>query len=73
MPGNKNSGGARRGSGPVRQRFTLSFPAALLIREFTRAAHKRRDVTEEELNATLESIVQAWARNLVIPEPSEAE
>jgi mRNA degradation ribonuclease J1/J2 len=71
MSGNKNSGGARRGSGPVRRRLTLSFPAALLIREKTRANHKRRDVTEEELNATLETIVLEWAKNLVIPEPAE--
>lgn len=57
MAGNKNSGGARKGSGPVRRHFTLRFGAALLLRELVRSELRRRDVTEEELIARIESLI----------------
>lgn len=70
MPGAKQrSGGARKGTGPIRRRFTLSTPGAMFIRVETQARLHRKDVTEEELNATLEAIVLEYARNLKIPEP----
>ncbi len=67
MAGNKNSGGARRGSGPVRVRFTLAGPAAIYVRQFTRSQLNRRDVTAEELNEALRQIVEFHAQNLSNP------
>lgn len=57
----RRHGGARPGSGPVRRRLTLSYGAAVLLRELTRSRLGRRDVSETDLVATLESIIAAAA------------
>lgn len=57
MAGNANSGGARKGSGPVRRRFNLSFGAAVLLRELVRSEQGRKDVTEAELTAAIERLI----------------
>ena len=57
MAGNKNSGGARKGSGPVRRRFNLSFGHAVMLRELVRSELRRKDVTEEELTARIGNLI----------------
>ena len=69
MAGNKNSGGARRGTGPVRVRFTLDGPAAIYVRQLTRSRLNRRDVTADELNETLRQVVEYHAQHA--PEPPQ--
>ena len=61
MAGNSNSGGARHGAGRIRRRYTISAPAAIYMRELTRARCKRKDVTDQELEETLELIIQFYA------------
>lgn len=61
MPGNTNSGGARKGTGPVRRRYTLTQGSAVLLRELTRSTLGKKDVSETELIATLESLITAAA------------
>jgi len=64
MPGTKgHSGGARQGTGPIRRRFTLSGPAAIYLRVLTQSRLQRKDVSNEEVDATLESILLEYARN----------
>lgn len=72
MPGTKeHSGGARRGTGPVRRRYTLSIGVATMLRELTRSKLMRRDVTEEELMTEIEiAIKMAVDRRLAELEPS---
>lgn len=67
MPGNKNSGGARRGTGPVRVRFTLDGPAAIYVRQLTRSRLNRNAVTADELNETLQQIVTYHAQHAPLP------
>ncbi len=59
MAGNTNSGGARKGTGPVRRRFNLSFGRAVMLRELVRSELGRKDVTEAELTATVERLIVA--------------
>lgn len=59
MPGNKNSGGARQGTGPVRRRYTLTHGSAVLLRELTRSTLGKKEVSEAELTATLEAVIAA--------------
>ena len=71
MPGNQNSGGARRGTGPVRVRFTLDGPAAIYVRQVTRSRLNRRDVSADELNETLRQLVAYHAEHAEMPEMPE--
>jgi len=72
MSGTKgHSGGARQGSGPIRRRFTLSGPAAIYLRVLTQTRVGHKDVTQEELNKTLEGILEDHAKCLEMPELEE--
>lgn len=44
--------------GRIRTRYTLSRPAAILLRTLTQSRHGRRDVTDEELTAVLEDAIR---------------
>lgn len=60
MPGTKGkSGGARQGTGPARRRYTLTHGSAVLLRELTRSALGKKDVSEAELTAALETLIVA--------------
>lgn len=60
MPGTKGkSGGARQGTGPARRRFTLTQGSAVLIRELTRGQLRKKDVSEAEITAMIESLITA--------------
>jgi hypothetical protein len=60
MAGTKGkSGGARRGSGPARRRFTLTQGTAVMLRELTRSRLRKKDVSEAEITAVLESLIIA--------------
>jgi hypothetical protein len=70
MAGTKgHSGGAREGSGPIRRRFTLTAPAAIYVRTLTQSRLRRKDVTDDEVDETIEAIIQEHAATLVIPAP----
>lgn len=43
----------------MRRRFNLGIGAATLLRELTRSRLRKRDVTEDELTKTLESLITA--------------
>ena len=71
MAGNSNSGGARQGAGRIRRRYTISAPAAIYVRELTRARRKRKDVTDQELDETIEVILQFYAEHNAPKAPRE--
>lgn len=59
MSGTKGrSGGARMGSGPIRRRFTLSTPAAILLRTLTQSTTGNKDVSAAEMTAVLEDAIR---------------
>jgi hypothetical protein len=58
-----NPASATNGSqgGRLRLRYTLSRPTALMLRELTRSLYKRKDVSDEEVMATLEDAIRRAA------------
>lgn len=74
MAGNENSGGARDGAGRKdAPRPKVTKPAAIYIRELTRNRLKRKDVTKEEIDATLEMIIQEYAKQHEVEESPDQE
>lgn len=58
MPGNANSGnrGGPRGR-PLQRRYTLSAPAAILLRELARETTGEKSPTQEQLTKCLEACI----------------
>lgn len=67
MPGTKSSGnrGGNRGR-PIQRRYTLSAPAAILLRELTRSATGEQQPTPEQLTAVIESAIAAAANRRLL-------
>lgn len=63
MPrGDRNRwGGARSRSGPVRVRYTISGPAAILLREIAKRRRLTRHPTHADLVRTLEEAIRLMA------------
>jgi hypothetical protein len=70
MAGNQNSGGARPGAGRIRTRYTLNGPAAIYVREVARSRFKRKDVTDQEMDETLDMMVAFYAEHHPVEEPT---
>lgn len=63
-----------KAGGRLRTRYTLSRPAALLLRELTRSRLRRSDVSDAELTATLEDAIRIASDQRIdeiAPEPVE--
>lgn len=58
----------RRGGRPL-QTFKLSGPAAIYVRQLTKARLGRTDITSEEASETLEQILLKHAKENPPPEP----
>lgn len=68
MPGTKRSGnrGGNRGR-PIQRRYTLSAPAAILLRELTRSiTGEQRQPKQEQLTAVLEAAITAAAERRLL-------
>ena len=71
--GRAANGGVRPGAGRLPTTFTLSRPGVIYLRELTRARLGRRDVTRDEMSATLERAFMDYARQQDHEAPPDAE